>query len=83
MTDAPIQDQYVVEFLFNDEWQVERGFTLHGDAIEYLNKECAKRFETKPRGAISADFDYRLREFGKVWLEVSFRVKQHGRGPLQ
>ena len=55
MTDAPVRDQYAVEFLMNEEWQVERRFSDHGDALEYLNKECAKRFSTKPREVMSAE----------------------------
>ena len=77
MTES-IPDQYSVEFLFNDEWQVQRRFSDYGDALEYLNKECEKRFTTEPREVMSADFEYRMREVNEVVLEIKFGFTPHG-----
>ena len=74
--DAPIADQYSVDFLFNDEWQVLGSFSDEGDALEYLNKECEKRFTTEPR-MVSANFDYRIRDVNEVMLEIKFRYTPH------
>ena len=76
-------DQFKVEWQGPEGWCVEEGFSDYGDALEYLNDMCAKRFQTKPREVMSADFDYRICEGDKVWLTVSFRIELSGRGPLQ
>ena len=77
MTES-IPDQYSVDFLFNDEWQVQRRFSDYGDALEYLNKECEKHFTTEPREVMSADFEYRMREVNEVVLEIKFGFTPHG-----
>ena len=76
MTES-IPDQYSVDFLFNDEWQVLGSFSDEGDALEYLNKECEKRFTTEPRMVMSANFDYRIRDVNEVMLEIKFRYTPH------
>ena len=78
-----MKDQFKVEWQGPEGWCNEKGFSEYGDALEYLNNECAKRFQTKPREVISADFDYRLREGDKVWLTVRFRMMLADRGSLQ
>ena len=80
MTDASIPDQYSVDFLFNDEWQVKRRFSDYNDASEYLHKKCEGHFSKNPPGVTSANFDYRLREINEVILMMSFRVTMYGRG---
>ena len=77
MTDAPIADQYSVDLLFNGEWQVQSRFSDYGDALEYLNKECEKRFTPKPQMVMSANFDYRIRDVNEVMLEIKFRRTLH------
>ena len=76
MTES-IPDQYSVDFLFNDEWQVQRRFSDYDDALEYLNKKCEKRFTNEPRKVMSADFDYRIRDVNEVMLKIKFRYTLH------
>ena len=79
MTDAPVRDQYAVERLDDSgEWLVVGRFSDYGDALEYLNKECEKRFTTEPRKVMSADFEYRMREVNEVVLEIKFGFTPHG-----
>ena len=74
MKDAAIPDQFTVDVLFNEEWRVERRFADYGAAGEYMKAECAKRF-TGPKGTITADFGYRLREGAHVWTEIRCKVR--------